>query len=386
MNPLIASIQRGCRKLVERKIYFFTVLVVPIFFTFFMMNMMHEGLPLKIPVAMVDQDGSSVSRQVTRQLGASELIDIAYTVNTYAEAMDLMKSGKTFGFYLIPPDFQQKAVGGEGPTLSFYSNMTIFVPGTLSYKGFMATSVVTSGGLVKTTLTGAGISGDIADTLLQPMTVQGHPVGNPWLNYSYYLNNSFVPCMIALMVLLVTAFSITSEIKNGTAPEWLQTAGGSMTVALAGKLLPQLALFSAIGIGMQAVFYRYTWYPLNCSPWHMIFAMLLFVAACQAFAVCIVCVLPNMRLSLSICSLVGILSFSVAGFSFPVEQMYGFIGAFAYVLPVRWYFLIYIDQALNGVPLYYSRWYYIFLLLFLLLPALGLWKLKRHCLRPIYVP
>ena len=58
----------------------------------------------------------------------------------------------------------------------------------------------------------------------------------------------------------------------------------------------------------------------------------------------------------------------MAGFSFPVDKMYGAVGIFAYIMPIRYYFLIYADQALGGLPLYYSRFYYIAMLVMLLLP------------------
>ena len=82
----------------------------------------------------------------------------------------------------------------------------------------------------------------------------------------------------------------------------------------------------------------------------------------------------------------SILAFSLAAFSFPVQQMYGAVGIFSYILPVRYYFLIYADQALNGISLYYSRFYYIALLIFPLVGLIGLSRLKKHCLNPVYVP
>lgn len=118
----------------------------------------------------------------------------------------------------------------------------------------------------------------------------------------------------------------------------------------------------------------------------MILAMVLLVIASQWFAVILCCAVPNLRLAVSLCSLSGILAFSIAAFSFPVEQMYGAIGIFSYILPIRYYFLIYIDQALNGIPLYYSRIWFMALLVFPLLGLLGLRRLASRCLNPVYVP
>ena len=381
-----ASLKRGIKTLASRKIYIVMMVIVPLISAFFFLNLMNEGLPLKVPSGMVDLDRSSMSRSVARSLRATELIEISGEYDNFHEALDKVRGGEIFGFFYIPADFQKDALAGRTPTLSYYSNMTVFVPGTLSFKGFKTIAVTTMGGVVKTTLVSAGVGDNMAGSLLQPVVVQDHPMGNPWTNYSIYLSNSFIPSTLALLVLLMTAFSICQEMKNGTSRQWIELAGGRMWVALAGKLLPQTVIFSIVGIAMQAVLYGFMHFPLNNHAMHMIVAMILLVIACQAFAVAVCELLPNLRLSLSICSLTGILSFSIAAFSFPVPQMYGAIGIFSYILPIRYYFLIYIDQALNGIPIYYSRFYYVGLLAFILIPVIGLNRLKRHALNPVYIP
>ena len=222
--------------------------------------------------------------------------------------------------------------------------------------------------------------------MLQPVTTQEHPIGNPWTNYSIYLSNSFVPCLLQLIIFQFTAFSILQEIKRGTSVQWMNDAGGSILVACAGKLIPQFVIFSVVGLAIQSMLYGYWGFPVNGSMWGMIVAMLLLVASSQAFALLVSSLIPNLRFALSILSLLGILSFSLAGFSFPVENMYPMVGVFAYIIPVRYYFLIYINTALNGYELYYVRWEYIAMLLFLLTPFTMLWKLKRSSLHPVYIP
>ena len=383
---MYSSLRRGIQTLCSRRIYLFMMVIVPLGCAFFFLSLMHEGLPLKVPVGMVDMDHSTLSRRIGRSLNAGELIDIKEDCESFNAAMTKVRSGEIFGFFYIPTDFQEKALGGRTPTLSFYSNMTIFVPGTLSFKGFKTIAVTTSGGIVETTLTSVGVPENIAGELIMPMRTDIHPIGNPWTNYSIYLSQSFLAGVMALIVMLVTTFSICQEIKQGTSRQWLATSRGSMALALFGKLAPQSVIFISVGVAIQAAMFQYLHFPLNCSPWHMILAMTLLVLSCQAFALVITEILPNLRLSMSICSLIGILCFSIAGFSFPVDKMYGSIGIFAYLMPIRYYFLIYIDQALNGLPLYYSRVYYIVMLGMLLLPVLGLRRLRKHCLNPVYVP
>lgn len=385
---MLQSLRHGIRSLCSRKIYFFMLIVVPMAGAFFFLSLMHEGLPHRIPTAMVDLDHSSMSRNVTRSLAATQLIDITERRESYSDAINSLKSGEIYGFFYIPQDFQKDALSGNHPTLSFVTNMSIYVPGTLAYKGFKTQAVTTTGGLLTAVLeqSGAEAALGLSSGTMMPLNVNSNLIGNPWMNYSVYLSQSFLAGLIALLAMVMTAFSITEEIKWHTSPEWLASSRGSMALALFGKIFPQTVILTVMGWGMLSVMFNYLYFPFHCPAWHMLLAMFLLVASSQAFAIVVAEIVPNVRLSLIVVSLISILAFSVAGFSFPVEKMYGPIGIFAYILPIRYYFLIYIDQALNGVPLYYSRFYYIVMLGMLFLPLLGLGRLRKRCLNPVYVP
>ncbi len=383
---LWATIVREMRLLVARPAYVLCMVVAPLFCSLFMLSLMHEGLPHKIPVAVVDLDNSSSSQSFTRQLGALESVDVHYKLNSFTEARELMQSGDIFGFLMIPEDFEAKALAGRQPEISFYTNNAYYIPASLLYKSFKTMSVLASGAVVRQVLLSAGAEESQIMAKLQPVASDMHALGNPWISYSVYLNNSFLPGMLQLMILLVTVFSIGSEIKRGSSREWLRTADDSIIIAVTGKLLPQTIIFFAVGLFYLAMLYGYLHFPMQGNIWHMIAAMFLLVVASQSFAVIIMSIAPSLRIGLSAAGLVGVLSLSIAGFSFPVQAMYLPFQAVSYVLPVRHYFLIYVDQALNGIPLYYSRMYYVALILFAVASTPLLPRLKKALMRHVYVP
>lgn len=386
MSGLVTTMRREMRRLASRPIYLFAMMAVPIGCALFFMSLLREGLPTKVPVAVVDNDNSALSRQMIRDLDATQLLDINSYYDSYHAALEAVRRGEIYGFFVIPNEFEKNAVAGHSPTLTYYSNMAYFIPGTLSFKGFKTIAVTTTGSVAAMQLVSTGLERDAVGALIQPLAVQDHLIGNTWSNYSIYLCNSFAPGVLALMIMLVTVFSICEEIKRSTSVAWLESARGSIIVALLGKMLPHTLIFSIVGIFIQLLMYGYNHYPLNCPLLVMILAMVLFVVACQGFALFICSVLPNLRLALSVMSLLGVLSFSITGFSFPVENMYGAVAIFSHIVPVRYYFLIYVDQALNGIPLYYSRWYFVALAIFPLVATTMLWRLKKACKNPIYIP
>lgn len=385
-SVITASVKREILRLSSQRIYIVAMIVIPVFAALFFLSILNQGLPVRVPVAVIDLDDSSMSRSMTRSLSALETVDVTVKAFNFDEALSKLQQGEIFGVFYIPENFEKEAIGGRTPMLSYYTNLTYYVPGSLAFKGFKTIAVSTSGSIVRTTLVSEGVGESHVDTFLQPIVIQDHPMHNPWSNYSVYLSNSFIPGVIALMVMLVTAFSICDEIKRHTSVQWLGTAQGSIIIAITGKLMPQSAIFFIIGAFCQSLLYGFSCFPLNCNLSVMLLAMALLILASQAFALTICCLIPNLRLAVSSVSLIGILSFSITGFSFPVESMYGAIGIFSYIIPLRYYFLIYVDQALNGISLYYSRWYFIALMTFPAISSTMIWRLKRHLLNPIYVP
>lgn len=383
---ILDSIKQGCLYVMSRPLFLVSIVAIPLASTFLMLNLMSAGLANRVPVAVVDLDGSEISRAIAANIDAMEMTDVVETYSSFTEARDAMQRGEIMGFFFIPDNFSSEAIAGRNPEMSYYINYAYIVPASLIYKGFKTISVLSNGSLVKATLTSTGMADGSVSAMLQPIIADMHMIGNPWMSYQIYMGNSFIPGILALMVMVVTTFSITDDIKRGTSAQWLDRCGGSMLVALLGRLAPQTLLFTLSGWVMQLVMFGWLGFPLHCHISVMMATMLLLVLACQGMAVFVCGLVPNMRLALSVCSLLSVLAFSIGGFTMPVENMYGWVNIISYILPIRYYFLIYVDQALNGIDIYYSRYYMVALLVFVLVSFVPLFNLKRMCRRPIYIP
>lgn len=377
---------RSVLQLVRRPIYWVAFFILPLFCFMLLPSLMQEGLPSKVPAAMIDKDGSALSRKVTQNLDGMQMVDLVNSCNSYTEARHLMQKGDIFGFFLIPENFERDLLSGRKPIITFYTNMTYFVPASILFKTFKTTALYTKAGVAMTVLESVGASPQEVTPLLLPINIQARGIHNPGLNYAIYLCNSFLPGVLELMIFLVTCFSLGQEIKYGTSRKLLEMADGSIVKALFAKLLPQTLIWIVVAIFMEAWLFGWNEYPVHGSWFWLTLSEIMFVLACQGWALFFFGVLPNLRLSLSVSALLGILAFSVAAFSFPVESMYGAIGIFSWILPVRYNFLIYIDQALNGIPIYYSRIWFVAYIVFMILPFMMLWRIKREMAKPVYAP
>ena len=386
MKSFILVFKRSVRQLASRRIYWLTMVVMPLFCMIFLTDLLREGLPIKAPAAVVDYDRSELSRRMIQSLNGAQMSRITAVYDNIGDARRAMQRGEIYGFYLIPENFQSDLLSVRTPTVSYYTNMAYYVPASLLYKNFTASALYAKADVLSGLLTDVGVDEEEIVPLLQPINIEVRGLSNPWLDYAVYLCNSFVPAIMQLMIFLTTAFAVCQEMKRATSPLWLRLAKGSVIRALSAKLLPQTIGWQIMMLFMLWWFYGKNGFVMNGSWGWMILSEMMFVLACQGFALFVVGVLPNLRLALSVGALVGVLSFSIGAFSFPYESMYGSIGVFSWLVPVRYNFLIYIDQALNGIDVYYSKIFYVAYIVFMLLPLLVIKRLKRELLNPVYVP
>lgn len=381
-----AIIVGSVMQIVRRPIYWVAMFVVPLFAVFFFSDILKNGMPVRVPAGIVDFDHSAMSRSVKQNLEGMQMVKLVDECNDFTEARKKVQSGDIYGFFMIPENFQSDLISGRSPVISFYTNMTYYVPASLLYKTFKTTAVYTKAGVAMKMLENRGASPTVIAPIIQPVDISVRGLHNPEMNYAVYLCNSFVPALLQLMIFLVTSYSLSVEIKYGTSVNLLRQAGGSIVKTVAGRLLPQTIIWWIMILFMESWLFKWSGFPMNGSWWWMTLSELMFVVAAQGFAIFFTALLCNMRFALSVCALIGVLSFSVAAFSLPYESMYGAIGIFSWILPTRYNFLIYIDQALNGVDIYYSRYYFVAYILFMLAPFTVMWKLKRAFQKPIYIP
>lgn len=379
-------VRREIQRIGKKPVYFFCMLVAPTICVVFFLSLMKDGLPTDMPIAVVDMDGSSNSRNLSRQLDAFEQTEVVLTTVSFEEARQAMQEGKVYGIFYIPKDFGVDAAAGRQPKLSFYTNGTYLIGASLLFRDMKTMSVLAGASVGLQTGLAHGYTEDQIMAQLQPIVIDTHALGNPWLNYSVYLNNTLLPGVLQLMIFLVTVLSIGSEIKSSTAREWLQMGGNSLAVSLIGKMIPYTVVFTVMAFLYGAALYGFNSFPLNSGWLPMLSALFLLVIASQSVGIFMIGVLPTFRMGLSFASLFGMLAFSIVGFSFPVLGMDPTLQALSNMFPLRHYFLIYVDQALNGRAFFYSWTEYAWLAAFLVLPFLVGKNLKKALLYFKYIP
>ncbi len=375
------TFNRELKRMVSRPIYLLSTVAVMGFCYIFFLTLFNEGLPNKMPVGIVDLDNSSLSRQFIRNLNATQQANTCLSFTNHKEAREEMQRGKIYAFVEISHGFAEKVLSNRQPKLTFYLNDSYLIAGSLLLKDIAYMGALTSGAMQRQVLRAKGIDENRIMGTIQPITIDNHSIGNPLANYGVYLLNLLLPGVLQLVILMMTVFTIGIELKERSSHIWLKSANNSIISALVGKLLPYTILFTVLGIIGNILSFRIMHYPLNSNIAIMFLASFFYVVAYQSIGVLIIGIVPVLRDGITLVAFYGLLGFTYAGFTFPIEQMPSGVQIFDRFFPIRHYFKIYVDQALHGADIRYSFVSFIMLLAFILLPILVLYRLKSAAIK-----
>ena len=210
---------------------------------------------------------------------------------------------------------------------------------------------------------------------LMPVRFNKHVLFNPYISAAITSFAELYAHDALIFIVMVTVFTIGTELKKGTAREWIETGNGSVSAALLGKVLPVTVVMFLMSLVMFLIIFKVVGV-LNGSLTVILLSTLLFVMSYQAIAVFIVSLLSNLRLSLSIDGGYSVLAFTFFGtrsrsWPWPAMQYLSRLFPFAY------YTDIFVDQML-GHPMYLLP-DLCYMSLFIVLPLLCLPRLKRVC-------
>jgi ABC-2 type transport system permease protein len=238
---------------------FALLMLAPLIYGFYYPQPYLNQILRKIPIAVVDNDLSELSRSIVQTLDASGAVKVAVRAETLAEARAALDRGEAFAVVGIPPGTERDVLKGTTVHLPVYADATyLFIFRTMNSGIAVAISTLSSelaaggartdGSLVKAALA----STSPADILLQPIF---NPVGG---YASYIVPAAFV--LILQQILLIGASMLTvvalAPRTGGTFAGVLGRGIAHLTLflpalALYFIVLPRFYGFSALGHPLQ---------------------------------------------------------------------------------------------------------------------------------------
>jgi ABC-2 type transport system permease protein len=213
----------------------------------------------KIPIAVVENDLTELSRNIVQTLDASGAVSVVLQAETLAEARKALDRGEAFAVVGIPPDTERDVLKGNTAHIPIYADATY-----LFIFRSMASGIATAINTLSSELAGGGARTDgslvkaaLAST--SPAEILLQPIFNPVGGYaSYVVPAAFV--LILQQMLLIGAAVLTvmalPQPSGGAFATVLGRGIAHLTVylpalALYFIVLPRVYGFSTLGHPLQ---------------------------------------------------------------------------------------------------------------------------------------
>lgn len=375
-SPLIKVIRRESSRITKSPVLLFTSLAAPIISIFLITWIFSAGVVRNLSVAVVNNDHSALSRSIVRNVDATPIAKISNYSDLY-QAHQAMNMGNADAIIHIPNDLEKQVLKGASPEIVIYLNNANVVKGGLIYSGVYKALSTIRGAIKLNTRLKQGLNYTQALQYIQPVKIDSHLLFNPFGNYSYFLTLGVLPLMITILSFLVSAYAVGTELKYGSAKEWLTISDNSVLVALTGKLMPYTFLFFISTMLMNLVLFKYLGTPLKGNLLVLLFSEILLIITYQLLAVLFISVTANLRLTLSLGSAYTMMAMTFAGVTFPIAGMPLLAKLFSYFFPYTFWIRIFISQSIRNQPFYSTIPYFIAMLIFIIAALLSFPLLKR---------
>ncbi|MBY5807100.1 ABC transporter permease [Rhizobium ruizarguesonis] len=364
----------------RRPFLLFLTTVLPLLLMGLLAAVFSAGLATRLPIAVLDQDGTDLSRQIIRMVDASQDTSVALAVSDLAEGRQLILSGEVHGLLMLPRNLERDVLSGRRPEVVFFYNSQTMTTGNLVLRGVNAAVPTVAAGIRLSLRTAQGEPVDAAQAALAPVPVQVNPLFNPTLNYAHFLLAALMPSVLQVVIITTMAYSLGLDVESRHRLRILRRLGGGLWPALAGKILPYTLIFLAVLGIADLVLFDLLDMPLRGNRALLLMAGTLFILASQFIGVLLALLLRPMASAISIGSLLAAPAFGFMGIGFPRIGMNAFAYYYGQMIPGTWYLMARIDQTIRGTPLDLS-WKPILVLLFLVVLLASVTVLRLETMR-----
>ncbi len=277
----------------------------------------------EVPVVVVDQSHSQLSRQFVRMCDASPDVKIISYAEDLDDAQSLVSRQIVKGIYLIPSDFSTKINRMEQAVISVYCDMSLM----LTYKAIYMTSMQVSqamGAEIQKKVSGNYTDREDAITT-RPMDFEDVPAFNPAGGYG----NFIIPGV--LMLILQQTLVLGIGLAAGTARERnrysdlvpINRCYSGVYRIICGKALCYLMVYAVMSAWLTMVVPRIFSF-ISLIQWQDLLALMVpYLLACVFFGMTVSCLVHYRENVMLLMVFISLPLLFVTGVSWPQSNIPG---------------------------------------------------------------
>lgn len=288
-----------------------------------------------VPVAVVDNSRSELSRNFIRWLDATPQAEIYNEAIDYHEAREWMKAGKVQGIVYLPDDFEERVFRGDESVFSLYATTDAF----LYFEALQgATSSVMLAMNDKYRPDGAVFlppQGLLAVAMAQPVNVEGTALYNYTEGYGSYLIPA-VMMIIIFQTLLMVIGMVTGEEYSSRGIRAYTPFGRSWGVSIrivAGKTFVYCSLYAVFAFFLLGLLPYLFSIPNIGNGLYIIFLLIPYLIATSFLGLAASRYFTDSEAPLLMIAFFSVGLIFLSGVSYPMELMPWYWKIVHYILP-----------------------------------------------------
>ena len=325
------------------------------------------GLPRHLPVGVVDDDHSALSRQLVRMLDATPGVRITHQYANRAEAEAALRSVQVYAVVTIPRDFARAVKHGEVGEVTLLHNAQLGTHSGLLQRDVRAAVGTLSAGIELSARTKRGEPLQLAKVRMDPIHPQLMALFNVSSNYEQFLAAALIPAVLHILAMTAGAWCVGRELRDRTLGQWLAAPPPAHTPpapdaaritgtwgALVGKLAVPWASLTLVGLAALAgITAGRGWHPPGNLAW-VGAGLAVLMAVSLAAGALLAALTRSLRTALSGAGFFAAPAFAFSGVAFPLAGMPASARAWAQAMPFTHYIRLQIEQMQMGAPLHTS--------------------------------
>lgn len=332
MKVILSLLGREFKLFWSNKVLVLLFLGAPVLYGVLIGSVYKKGVVDNLPVLVVDQDRSELSRKAMTMIEDNNSVYIAETLydthKMHEKAMEL----EAICVVVIPKGFEKDILLKRYPEVISYINTSNLLTANIASSALQLSLGTLRAGIEIEALQKQGVAENIAMTQFEPFKMSFIRMNNRSTNYLYFLWPGVLATVFQQVLLLGLALSFSQEYENGTFGELIDRTSNTLSLLLV-KTLPYLIM--SIGIwGLYIGFASWFRMPIHHNFLALTLIAGLFIFSVSAIGILVSIILPSQLKATEVLMVIATPSFMISGFTWPLDQMPVWVQAFSNSIPL----------------------------------------------------
>lgn len=309
------------------------ILFVPLAYPLLYSYVYTNEVVREVPVAVVDESHSELSRELLRKMDASPDMKIVAYCDNLSAAQEMIRRQEVYGIVRIPSDFTRELWKGNQAPIGLYCDMSSM----LYYKALLLTATNVSLEVNKDINVNHYLPSTTdrqAEITRMPIDYDYVPLYNPQSGFAAFLIPPVLMLIIQQTLLLGIGMSTgnSREHHMGSVIPFHPWYKNPVHIVI-GKALPYFMLYIILGVYMFAVVTRLFTLPQLGHYTTFIAFLVPFVLACIFLAMVLSSFIYRREDSILLLVFLSVPMLFLSGLSWPASDMPAFWKYFSYLFP-----------------------------------------------------